>query len=224
MSVSSKNSASEDSITLYHYWRSSCSWRVRWALIHKGISFQAVPVNLLNNEQNSSSFLKLNPGGYVPALQVGAEIFGESLAMLEWIEERFLDHPLLPTSVTDRMRVRQMCLMLISGTQPLQNLAVMRKHSNDINEQTNWSRFWIEKGLQKFNDVVRDSAGSFCLGGQFTLADICLIPQLYNARRFQVDLNQFPLLMQIDTNCASLPSYKKSSPEQFQDKGSFLVC
>jgi maleylacetoacetate isomerase len=199
-------------LTLYHYWRSSCSWRVRWALTHKGVKYDDVPINLLLNEHRSPDFLAKNPSGFVPALVINGESFGESMAILEWIEETFPHKPLLPQSPLDRMRVRQMCLMIISGTQPLQNLSVMRKHSSDPAAQAEWSRHWITLGLQNLENLLANHAGTFCFGGQLSLADICLVPQIFNANRFNVNMDAFPIIKGVHQNCLKLPECDASAP------------
>lgn len=199
-------------LTLYHYWRSSCSWRVRWALAHKNVPFNDIPINLLANEQNSPNYLALNPGGFVPAIEINGAVFGESMAILEWIEETHPSPPLLPASPLDRMRVRQLCHLIVSGIQPLQNLAVMRKHSNDPLTQAAWARYWINAGLEKLESITRTTSGSYSFGGEFTMADVCLMPQIYNAIRFNVDVSNFPNLHRVQTNCMKLSSYEKSAP------------
>jgi maleylacetoacetate isomerase len=197
---------------LYHYWRSSCSWRVRWALIHKGVAYDEVAVNLLNGEQNSADFLAQNPQGYLPALKIGSTVYSESLAMLEWIEERYPARPLLPMSPEDRMRVRQISSFIISGIQPLQNLSVLKKISSDPNEQSTWARHWISSGLTKLEKILQSSAGTYCVGSQLTFADLCLIPQIYNANRFAVDLSELPIISRINAACLLRDDCQKASP------------
>jgi maleylacetoacetate isomerase len=200
-------------ITLYHYWRSSCSWRVRWALAHKQIPYTDVPVNLLANEQNSPSYLAINPGGFVPAISYNGNVFGESLAIMEWLEETFAAKPLLPASATDRLRVRQICQMIVSGIQPIQNLSVMRRYSSEPSEQSSWARHWIGLGLEKLEKIVAPHAGTFCHGGQLTMADLCLVPQIYNANRFNVDLTPFPTLTRINHNCLQIAECQAAAPQ-----------
>lgn len=199
-------------ITLYHYWRSSCSWRVRWALAHKNIPYNDVPINLLANEQNSPAFLAVNPGGFVPAIAFNGSIYGESLAILEWIEETFSHKPLLPQNPAERLRVRQICQVIASGIQPIQNLSVMRKHSGDSAEQAAWAKHWITIGLEKVEKLLAPNAGTYCFGGNLTLADLCLIPQVYNANRFNVDMSRFAAVARININCLKLQDCQTSAP------------
>jgi maleylacetoacetate isomerase len=203
-------------ITLYHYWRSSCSWRVRWALVYKNIPYNDVAINLLANEQNSPTYLAINPGGFVPAITYNGLVFGESMAILEWLEEMFPSQPLLPQSHTDRLRVRQICQIITSGIQPIQNLSVMRKHSTNPSEQTDWARYWISAGLEKVEALITPYAGTFSYGGSLTMADLCLIPQVYNAKRFNVDLSKFPLITRVNQHCLQLPTCQQSAPQNQQ--------
>lgn len=203
---------STNHLTLYHYWRSSCSWRVRWALKHKGVPYSEVIVNLLTGEQSDPAFLAKNPGGYVPALDINGEVFGESLAILEWIEETYPANPLLPKAPRDRLRVRQMCHLIVSGIQPLQNLAVMRRVSNDPAEQIKWAHDSIKSGLVKLEQLVAPYAGTYSFGGHVTLADLCLVPQVYNAARFQVDMTPFPTISRINKACLTLPACDAAAP------------
>jgi len=200
-------------LTLYHYWRSSCSWRVRWALHHKGVSYNDVAVNLLQNEQNSPAYRAKNPGGYVPALEIGGQIFGESMAILEWIEETWPHNPLLPAAALDRMRVRQICNLIVTGIQPVQNLGVMRQHSSDPTQQASWANHWIALGLAKLEALIAPIAGTYCLGGELTMADLCLVPQVYNALRFNVDMSHYPTIARINHHCLTLKSCIAAAPQ-----------
>ena len=209
----SQSTNATHNLTLYHYWRSSCSWRVRWALNHKGVRYNDVPVNLLQNEQNSPAFLAKNPGGYVPALDINGQIFGESMAMLEWIEETFQHNPLLPAAGLDRLRVRQICNLIVTGIQPIQNLGVMRKHSTDSHEQSTWAKYWITLGLDKLEALIAPHAGTYCVGGELTMADLCLVPQVYNANRFNVDMTRYPIISRINQHCLTLKCCIDSAPQ-----------
>lgn len=203
---------SKHDITLYHYWRSSCSWRVRWSLHHKGISFKDVAVNLLQGEQTSPEYLAKNPGGYVPALEIDGKFFGESLALLEWLEEEYPQKPLLPSNPFDRLRVRQISQLIVSGIQPVQNLAVLRRYSSDAAEQAKWANEWISAGLKKLENLLKSTAGAYCYGDSLTIADLCLIPQVYNAKRFNVDLSDLVLVSRISDTCLKLSACEASAP------------
>ncbi len=205
------NSAKHN-LTLYHYWRSSCSWRVRWSLHHKGIKFEDTPINLLHGEQNNPAYLDKNPGGYVPALEVDGNFFGESLAILEWLEEEYPEKPLLPKNSLDRMRVRQICQLIVSGIQPVQNLAVLRRFSSDPAEQAKWASEWIGAGLCKLESLLKSTAKTYCVGDTLTLADLCLVPQIYNAQRFKVDISTLPVISRINETCLKLPACDAAAP------------
>ncbi len=199
-------------LTLYHYWRSSCSWRVRWSLHHKGIHFSDVPVNLLQGEQSSPEYLRKNPGGYVPAIEIDGRIFGESLAILEWLEEEYPEKPLLPKNPLDRLRVRQICQLIVSGIQPVQNLAVLKRYSSDPNAQAAWAKEWISAGLIKLETLLQTTAKTYCFGDSLSIADLCLVPQIYNAKRFNADLTSFPVISRVNETCLKLPACEAAAP------------
>ena len=203
-------------ITLYHYYRSTCSWRVRWALHYKRVQFKAVAVNLLKGEQSQGDYFKKNPMAYVPSLSVDGEVFSESIAILEWLEETNPSPALLPQDPQSRMRVRQLCQIIASGTQPLQNLAVQRHHSKDKAAQWEYARHWIQKGFAAYEIMLSQTKGSFSFGESLTLADICLMPQCYNALRFGLDIEQFPNIFDVYQRCLTLDHYQKSVPEKYQ--------
>ncbi len=202
-------------LTLYHYWRSSSSWRVRWGLKLKGVTWHDVPVNLLADAQKSPDYLKVNPAGFVPAVEINGRCFGESLAILEWLEETHPTPPLLPKDPLDRMQVRQLMFQIACNTQPVQNLSVMRLHSADKDEQQKWARHWITAGLAGYEKLLEHGRpGRFSFGDHVTMADLCLVPQIYNARRFNVDVGQWPLLEAIGQRCMELPECKAAHPDK----------
>jgi maleylacetoacetate isomerase len=184
-------------ITLYHYWRSSCSWRVRWALAIKNVPYHSVAINLLKGEHQTSEFLKINPLGSVPAVMVNGESFTQSLAIIEWLDEKYSSHPLLPSSGIDRLKVREMSLVIAADTQPLQNLAPQQYYSADPTRRSEYARHWISRGLRSFEKHAVRVAGSFSFGDRISMADLCLIPQVYNAMRFGMDFSEFPTIRRI---------------------------
>ncbi len=216
MNTNQKTPAGQ-ALTLYHYWRSSSSWRVRWALKIKGLPYHDVPVNLLANAQKSPDFLKVNPIGFVPAIETEGKCFGESLAILEWLEET---NPapapaLLPKDPLDRLQVRQLMLQIACNTQPLQNLSTMRQHSLDKDTQQAWAAHWIATGLAGYEKLLQHGKpGRFSVGDVVTMADLCLVPQIYNARRFNVDVALWPLLSAIGERCLTLPECKAAHPDR----------
>jgi maleylacetoacetate isomerase len=205
-------------ITLYHYWRSSASWRVRWGLEIKGVSHEKVPVNILGAEEKLPGYMAKNPSGYLPCLVVeGHPPLGESIAILEWLEETFPRPSFFSGDAFRRALIRQLAETLNSGTQPIQNLDVARRHSDDKEEQARWMHHWMVRGLGVFETLLK-SAGDghkFCVSDEPTLADICLIPQIYAAHRVKVDMDQFPRCRDIYAHALTLPSCIASHPDRF---------
>lgn len=210
-------------LKLYHYWRSSSSWRVRWALAHKKIPCEFTPINLLTDESDSEAHLQRNPLGYVPVLEIRTEakpvFLAESVAILEWLEEVHPENPLLPpprvAHALDRARIRQLAEVINSGTQPLQNLNALHLHSSEPSEQKLWAQHWIRKGLNAYETLAQETAGKFSFGDALTLADLFLVPQCYNAGRQDVSLDEFPLLKKIFESASQTPSYQESHPDRF---------
>lgn len=202
-------------LTLYHYWRSSSSWRVRLALTYKNIPCDYISVNLLKDEQKSKEHLKRNPTGHVPVLEIDGKFLGESTAILEWLDENFKNKPLLPKDPWDRALVRQLAQMINAGIQPVQNLKVMKLFSEDEKKRKEWSKHWIEEGFLAYETLASQTAGKFSFGDDFSMADCCLIPQVYNAQRFSVDLASFPTIQKINGNVSQTKAYKDSHPDIF---------
>lgn len=200
-------------ITLHHYWRSSCSWRVRWALNIKNVSYDSVPVNILTGEHRAPEYTARNPAGFLPGLEIEGKFFGESLAMIEWLEEMKPEPSLYPKDPLDRMRVRQLALIISSGTQPLQNPSVISYYAIDADEKKKHAAHWIRNGLVTFQKVrALGKPGYFSFGDQVTVADLCLIPQIYNALRFDVDMKDFSELKAIYDRCLELSDCQKAAP------------
>ena len=207
---------------LYHYWRSSSSWRVRFALHYKGIPFHPIPVSLLNGESESPEHLKRNPAGFVPVLEFlsgdhQGEFLSESLSIIRFLEE---NHPTTPTlfpgSAYDHARAWSLAEVINSGTQPIANIPVTHFHSSDPTEQKRWSQHWMKTGLQTYESLCKNQAGQFSYGDQFSIADVCLIPQLYNADRFEVDLSSCPTLLRIRESVKKLPAHSLSHPDAYK--------
>jgi maleylacetoacetate isomerase len=207
-------------LTLYHYWRSSSSWRVRWALAEKQLAHASVSVNLLAGEQGDPAFREKSPAGFVPALVVGDRVLTESVAICEYLDDIAPERPLRPADPFSRAQMRQLVELVNAGTQPLQNLYVLRK-MGDKPAQDAWARQAIERGLGAFEAALATSraqgsgagSGPFCVGPSITLADIFLAPQLYNARRFQVDLAPFPLCTTAERAALETDAGRASHPD-----------
>ncbi len=205
-----------DGMVLYHYWRSSCSWRVRWALTYKNIPHRLIAVDLLKGEQKHSEYLKKNPAGFVPLLEYRGMYFSESLAMLEFLEEAFPQKPLLPNDPLSRMKVRQLSMSIIAGTQPLQNLEVLNYVSSDAGKKKDFASYFIRRGLKKYEAMIETFSGTYSFGSQLTFADLALIPQCYNALRNEIDLEEFPRVVKIYKHCLQTGSCQKSAPENYK--------
>jgi maleylpyruvate isomerase len=209
-------------LRLFHYWRSSASWRARFALAHKQVPVEFAHVNLLDGSSESPEYLKRNPMGYVPTLEIVDAAAGkprfiaESTAIIEWLEETHPAHPLLPTDPLDRARARQLAQLINSGTQPLINLGVASLHTPDEAGQKTWNQHWIRKGLAAFEELVGETAGRFSVGDELTIADICLIPQCYSAGRFDITLEAYPAIARIQAEAAKLGAYQASHPDRFK--------
>ena len=217
-------------LVLHHYWRSSSSWRVRWALAHKGVAYESNAIDLLKGAQSESSYVEQSPMGLVPCLVVFAETragalggraLTESVAILEWLEQTHPEPALYPADPWARARVRQLVEFVNSGTQPLQNLGVNRHYSTDAEKQKEWARHWIVRGLTAIERELailegEGLAGRFAVGDELTAADLYLVPQLYNARRFSVDLAPYPRVVAVEAAALTTVSARESHPDRFQ--------
>ena len=210
-------------LVLHTYWRSSASHRVRLALRYKGLAYEAVHVNLLEGEQRSEAYRAKSPMGYVPCLVVDGTPFVESTAILELIEELQPDPPLLPAGPEDRARVRALFQIVNAGIQPLQNLVVLEQLGDDKERRLAWLRHFIGRGLAAFEALVAQHEaetghrGPFAFGERFTLADAALVPQLYAARRYGVDLAPYTRILRVDEATRDLPFVAAAHPEAQPD-------
>lgn len=210
------------SLTLYSYWRSSSSHRVRIALGFKGLEHKMITVNLLGGEQQSEEHAKRAPHRYVPALEIDGETFIESVAILELLDDLFVEAPLYPKRALERARVRALVETVNAGTQPLQNLNVMLRHSNDHDVRNAWGAHFNARGLEVFERLIernesRGISGRFAYGDNFTAADACLIPQVFSAKRFGVDVSKFPRVSRAIETTANLPFVVAAAPENQPD-------
>ena len=217
--------------TLYTYWRSSAAYRVRIALNLKGLAYEAVPKHLLRDggEQKKPDYLLLNPQGLVPALDDEGFVVPQSLAICEYLEEIHPEPRLLPGSARDRATVRGMALAIACDTHPLNNVPVVgylrREFGADDAAVNRWMAHWIHRGLSALERWVDAAGGSavpaggqlYCYGSQVTLADVCVVPQMYNARRFRVDVSAYPRLVSICRHLEALPAFAAARPEAQPD-------
>ena len=208
---------------LHDFWRSSAAYRVRIALHLKGMTFEQASHSLLRGEQRNAEFLTINPQGLVPALQSGGDIVTQSLAIIEYLDEIHPAQPLLPSAPADRATVRAMALAVACDIHPLNNMRVLNYLRGEFGATdeavTRWIRHWIGLGFEALEVQVKrwTTDGRFCFGDRATLADACLVPQMYNARRFGCDLSPYPTLVGIDAHCLSLTPFIKAAPESQPD-------
>ncbi|MGI9274021.1 MAG: maleylacetoacetate isomerase [Endozoicomonas sp.] len=204
---------------LYSYFRSSAAYRVRIALNIKGLHCQQVPVNLLKAEQQSDDYLEKNPQGLVPALDVDEGLLTQSLAILEWLEEHYPDPAFLPRDSWEKAQVRSMAYAISCDIHPLNNLRVLKYLQSELNvsddNKNDWYAHWISKGFTAIEQQLGDVP--FCFGEHPTMADICLIPQVFNALRFNVPMEPFPKINAIYQRCNELEAFLHASPEQQPD-------
>ena len=210
---------------LYTFFRSSASYRVRIALNLKGLQYEQAPIHLRRGggEQLSAAYKAINPQALLPALEDGGKILTQSLAIIEYLEERYPQPPLLPRDPADKALVRSMALIIACEIHPIQNLRVLqyvKREYNQSDQQVNcWAQHWINLGLAALEQMIvaQPRRGKFCCGDTPTLADICLVPQLGNARRYGCDLSPCPAIMEIEKNCVALPAFADAAPEKQPD-------
>ena len=206
---------------LHGYFRSSASCRVRIALNLKGLSAEHLPHHLRKGEQRDPSYLAINPQGLVPTLQDdGGTILTQSLAIIEWLDEIHPAPPLLPKDPLRRARVRAFAQVIACDTHPVQNLKVLarlRELGVSDEQVTGWAAWANREGLAACEELIAGEAGPFCFGAAPTIADLCLVPQLANARRFGVDLAAFPRLLRAEDAAKDLKAFADAAPERQPD-------
>jgi maleylacetoacetate isomerase len=203
---------------LYTYFRSSAAYRVRIALGLKGIACESVAVDLRPGAHRRPDYLALNPQGLVPALEDGGAVIGQSLAIIEYLEEVHPQPPLLPRAAADRARVRSMALAIACDMHPLNNMRVLNylrsPLGHDEEAVDTWYRHWIAEGFRGLEEEARRSSGDgrHMFGAAVTLADVCLVPQMFNARRFKCNVEPFPTLRAICAHLEALPAFALAAP------------
>jgi maleylpyruvate isomerase len=205
---------------LHGYFRSSASYRVRIALNLKGLKAEHLPRHLRKGEQCAPAYLAINPQGLVPALEDANAILTQSLAIIEWLDETHPAPPLLPKEPLRRAKVRAFAMAIACDTHPVQNLKVLarlRQLGLPEQEVTAWAAWANREGLAACETLIAGEAGPFCFGTAPTIADLCLVPQLANARRFGVDLTAYPRLLKAETAAKSLRAFADAAPERQPD-------
>jgi maleylacetoacetate isomerase len=208
---------------LYTFWRSSAAYRLRIALNYKGIQVEQIPKHLRKDEQRNADYLRLNPQGLVPALDIGGEVLSQSLAIIEYLEETQPQPTLLPRDPVARAQIRSMAFSIACDLHPLNNLRVLKYLKQPLGHDQptidTWYRYWADTcfvGLEQ--QAKRHSGdGRHCHGTAVTLADVCLVPQMYNARRLNCDLSPYPTLTSICAALEQLPAFAAAAPEQQPD-------
>lgn len=197
--------------TLYSYWRSTCSWRVRIALNIKGIEHDLVPVNILQGDQNSDDYYQtVSSMPLLPTLNIDGQNLCQSIAILEYLEETRPEPALLPKHPLCRAKVREIVGIICSDIQPLQNLRVLQSVGED--KKMEHAKHFITAGFESLEALLAKCSGKYCFGDLLTLADVCLVPQVYNARRFGVDMSKFPIISKIEQGLAEHPAFVKADP------------
>lgn len=203
---------------LYDYFRSSASYRVRIALNLKGIEAELLPVDLKEGAQKSADYAAINPQQRVPTLELddGTRLY-QSLAIIDYLEETYPTPALLPENTIERAHCRALAQLIVQDIHPLNNLSVLQYLVGtvgvDENTKLAWYHHWIHTGFRAFEARLEELGSNiFCIGNRLTLADICLIPQVYNANRFDVDLTAYPRIRAINAHCLSLESFAKAAP------------
>lgn len=210
---------------LYDYFRSSAAFRVRIALNLKRLPVERTPIHLLRNEQSAPGYLALNPQGLVPALEEDGQVFIQSLAIIEYLDETHPEPPLLPGHPADRARVRALAQIVACDVHPINNLRVLRYLADPLGQDeatvANWYNHWIAKGFESIEKILASDgqAGNYCHGDMPGLADICLVPQVFNARRYKLDMSPYPTVMQVFDRCMTLAAFEDARPEKQQDAG-----
>lgn len=207
---------------LYGYWRSSAAYRVRIALNIKGIDYENVSVHLVKNggEQHSEAYQALNPAELVPTLQDGEVVLNQSLAILDYLESKAVGAALLPNDVVLACQIRAFCLDIACDIHPLNNLRVLQhlgKLGHDEETKNQWYRHWLHVGFTALEKRLQQTAGQYCFGDMLTLADVCLAPQVYNAKRYQLDMTPFPLIQAVNERLNLLPAFIAAQPENQPD-------
>ncbi|XP_020775346.1 maleylacetoacetate isomerase isoform X2 [Boleophthalmus pectinirostris] len=201
---------------LHGYFRSSCSWRVRIAFALKGIEYDQVPVNLIKDggQQYTPQYKELNPMQQVPAVEIDGMTISQSLTIIQYIDETRPGTPLLPVDPKKRVQVRMISDLIASGIQPLQNLYVLQKIGE---EKVPWAQHFINRGFQALEPILKETAGKYCVGDEISMADICLVPQVYNAERFKVDIEPYPTIKRLNATLVEIDAFRTSHPSRQPD-------
>lgn len=206
---------------LYDYFRSTACYRVRIALHLKNIPYEKIEVHLINNggEQNSLEYHQVNPQELVPCLDINGQMLSQSIAIIDYLEEIFPDIPLLPKTPLDRATIRSLALIVACDMHPVNNLRVLNRLKKQFkateDQVSEWYHHWLKAGFDAFEEKLQilDRSKAVCFGDTVSMADICLIPQVYNAHRFKFAMDNYPLINEINEYCMTLAAFKNAAPE-----------
>ncbi|MBX4871240.1 MULTISPECIES: maleylacetoacetate isomerase [Rhizobium] len=204
-------------VVLYDYWRSSASYRVRIALNLLDIDYRTIPINLLDGAHKAADYLRLNPQGLVPTLVIDGKTLTQSLAIIEYLAELRPEYGLLPSDGLDRQHVRALSYAIAMDIHPICNLHVvshLKTLTDKAEAREEWMKHFIGDGLRKLEIMLGESYSAFSFGDKPTMADLCLVPQVYNARRWGVDMTTFSRIADIDARCAELPAFQAAHPDR----------
>ena len=210
-------------IKLYSYFRSSSAYRVRIALELKGLGYEYCAVHLVKDggEQHLPDYRQINPARQLPTLDHDGQLISQSMAILGYLDDLWPTPALFPSQPFEKAQVTQLCELINSGIQPIQNLSVLqeieKRYQADQTEKADWARHWISEGFVALEKKLEETAGAYSFGSQPTAADCYLVPQMYNARRFKVNLDPFPLISRVEENCLKLDAFQKAEPSAQPD-------
>lgn len=208
-------------IKLYTYCRSSASYRVRIGLNLKKLAYESIYIDLSKGEQNTPSYAAINPQQLVPTLVDGDKVIHQSLAILEYLDQSYPNINLLPKDSYERALVKAFSLDIACDVHPINNLRVLKYLSNEVgiddSKKDAWYQYWLKTGFTGLEAQIKNTAVDFCFGNTVSLADVCLIPQVYNALRYHHPMEQYPTLLRIYNHCLNIPAFFKASPEQQED-------
>lgn len=211
----------DDKPTLYGYYRSSTSYRLRILLNLKNLAYDTVNVRLDRGEQHAPEFLALNPMGALPVLRFEGRTLIQSPAMIDYVEERFPSPSLLPANVDARQRVREIASLVACDIHPVNNLRILQhlREAYALDDQAigDWYRTWIRRGFDALEQMLAvQTSADHAVGESVTLAEVYLVPQIYNARRFNIEMSDYPRLARIDAHCQGLPAFADAHPDRFE--------
>jgi len=203
---------------LYDYYRSSAAYRARIALSLKGIEYESRSINLAEGAQKAEAYRSVNPQGLIPALEIDGHLITQSLAIAVYLDQTHPEPPLMPRDPVDGAHVRALALTIACDIHPLNNLRVLKYLTGELGlsegQKSDWYSHWVREGFDALEAMAKPRSGDFLFGDSPTLADVCLVPQMYNARRFNVPVDDYPTLLRADENAAKLEAFAKAHPDE----------